>query len=164
MDILHYEVHTTDGKDILVSLCTDKTIYFMSCTNEARKYKYVTRHMRKCKKWGIFYSTILSPSDEVTQLEFDRYTKTEESTGRKVDCCNSVVYDMIQYFVFGWEGRGKSNWTCCSEDAALFMAKLEADALDLSQLVKHIHNNKLRMRPLRTEMRSKSKVVRTILF
>lgn len=101
-------------KGLLTIVYVKQKIHFITDHTEKRQYKLVTQNMRKCARWGIFFSTDDSVASNVSQLEFDDFTANEESKGRFVNCCNGTVWRMAQFvdaLSMGRKTFKKLSWT-----------------------------------------------------
>jgi len=101
-------------KGLLTIVYLSQKIHFITDHTEKRQYKLVTQNMRKCARWGIFFSTDSSVASNVSQLEFDEFTDNEESKGRFVNCCNGTIWKMTQFvdaLSMGRKTFKKLSWT-----------------------------------------------------
>jgi len=80
------------------------------CVYDDRKYISYIKNMKKCPKWGVFYSH--DPDIEcttLTQEEFDAYTYNSEKNGHVTNCCNGLVH-RIKLFMSGFESFKQCDW------------------------------------------------------
>lgn len=106
---MEYSVLTSSGLHVLMG--DEDCFVLCSKLDDKRPYMPVPYNMRKCPRWGFFYSHVPFPTTErMTQEEFDEYTWHQDQGGVDVKCSNASVWELVRQAHVALDGKKVEGW------------------------------------------------------